>query len=282
MSHAAHPIPARGHLFHRTAMLLGSDAMRALSTTRVAIFGAGGVGGPAAEALVRTGVENLLLVDSDTVCSTNVNRQIQATALNTGKSKVGELRKRLLEINPRAHITAHHGAYNEHTAGQFVLTGHDYILDAIDSLKNKVLLIERSLAAGVTLYASMGAAAKLDPTLIRVAPLSKTRICPLARMVRKRLYRIGVPLEFLCVYSEEPPLAPAAGSLCGTGQCACSRTPGQPHNPDSGRDGVNDPDWCALKKRINGTVMHVTASFGLTLASLVIRDIAARHPPRST
>ncbi len=248
-------------------MLVGKNAMTALFQTRVAIFGVGGVGGWSAEALVRSGIGHLLLVDSDTICSTNVNRQIQATALNIGKSKVEELRRRLLEINPHAHIDTHHGAYNEHTATQFVLADFDYVLDAIDSLKNKVLLIKQCIEAGVTVYASMGAAAKMDPTLVRVAPLSKTKICPLARMVRKRLNRLGIPQDFLCVYSEEMPLDPAEASLCGTGQCACS------HAPSS-----DNSDWCALKKQINGTVVHVTAVFGLTLASMVIRDIANKHP----
>lgn len=255
-------------------MLVGKNAMTALSTVRVAIFGVGGVGGWAAEALARSGVEHLLLVDSDTLCSTNVNRQVQATALNIGKSKVGELRRRLQDINPHARIDVHHGAYNEHTASQFDLPSYDYVLDAIDSLRNKVLLIRNSVAAGVTVYASMGAAAKMDPTLIRVAPLSKTRICPLARMVRKRLNRLGIPQDFLCVFSEEMPLNPAGESLCGTGQCACSRGKTGAAVPD----GSNDPDWCALKKQINGSVVHVTAAFGLTLASLVVRDIASRHP----
>lgn len=259
-------------------MLVGKDAMAALSKTRVAVFGVGGVGGWAAEALVRSGIEHLLLVDSDTVCSTNVNRQIQATALNIGQSKVEELRHRLLEINPHAHIATHHGAYNEQTAAQFKLTDFDYVLDAIDSLKNKVLLIKLCLEAGVTVYASMGAAAKMDPTLVRVAPLSKTRICPLARMVRKRLNRLGVPQDFLCVYSEEMPLDPAEASLCGTGHCACSKAPSTGNSDDD----TNNPDWCALKKQINGTVVHVTGVFGLTLASMVIRDIANKHPLHPT
>lgn len=260
-------------------MLVGKDAMAALFRTRVAVFGVGGVGGWAAEALARSGIERLLLVDSDTICSTNVNRQIQATALNVGKSKVEELRHRLLEINPHAHIDIHHGAYNEHTAAQFRLADFDYVLDAIDSLRNKVLLIQQCLEAGVTIYASMGAAAKLDPTLVRVAPLSKTRICPLARMVRKRLNRLAIPQDFLCVYSEEMPVEPAGESLCGTGHCACSHTHGRQTTSSPDPDD-NHPDWCALKKQINGTLVHVTAVFGLTLASLVIRDVVTQNRPR--
>jgi tRNA A37 threonylcarbamoyladenosine dehydratase len=271
-THPSQTIPTRNHLFHRTSMLVGKKTMTALSLTKVAVIGVGGVGGWAAEALVRSGIEHLLLVDSDTICSTNVNRQIQATALNVGKSKVEELRRRLLEINPHAHLEVHHGAYNEHSASQFNLTAFDYVLDAIDSLQNKVLLIKKCIEAGVTVYASMGAAAKMDPTLVRVAPLSRTRVCPLARMVRKRLTRLGVPGDFLCVYSEEMPIDPATESLCGTGHCACTRT----HSSASNRSGNEEdhPDWCALKKQINGTVVHVTAVFGLTLASLVIRDIS--------
>ena len=262
-------------------MLVGREAMAALAATRVAIIGVGGVGSWAAEALVRSGVEHLLLVDSDTICSTNVNRQVQATALNIGKSKVGELCRRLLEINPHAHIDVHHGAFNEHTAVQFNLTDFDYVLDAIDSLKNKVLLIRKCIEAGVTVYASMGAAAKLDPTLVRVAPLSKTRICPLARMVRKRLSRLGVSQDFLCVYSEEMPLEPAGESLCGTGQCACPQaTRNPPISSSDHNDNENHPDWCALKKQINGAVVHVTAVFGFTLASMVIRDIANKQDLR--
>ena len=261
-----HP-PNRGQLFHRTAMLVGKPAMERLATIRVAVFGVGGVGGWTAEALVRSGVEHLMIVDSDVICATNVNRQIQATALNAGRSKVDELKRRLLEINPQANIDARQAVYNEHTCGQFELPGFDYVIDAIDSLVNKVLLIRQCLEAGVTVYASMGAGAKLDPTGIRVARLSETRMCPLARMVRKRLTRQGVTRDFLCVYSEEPPRLPAMATACGTGNCACSHTDRKPS------DGNTEmPDWCARKKRVNGTAVHVTAIFGFMLAGLVVQD----------
>ena len=270
----AHPVPCRGHLFHRTAMLVGKPAMDRLSVIQVAVFGVGGVGSWAAEALVRSGVEHLMIVDSDTVCSTNVNRQLQATALNVGKSKVEELKHRLQEINPHVQVDARHLAYTERTAEQFDLASFDYVLDAIDSLKNKVLLIERGLDAGSTVYASMGAAAKLDPTQIKTGPLSRTRMCPLARNVRKLLGKRPITKEFLCVYSEEIPREPAMATVCGTGQCACTR----PAAPTTAEDENDNPDWCAQKARVNGTAVHVVAVFGFALAGLVIQDVTSQYP----
>lgn len=261
-----HPVPGRAQLFHRTEMLLGKPAMMRLATARVAVFGVGGVGSWAAEALVRSGVEHLLIVDSDVVCATNVNRQAQATAANVGRPKTDELKQRLLEINPRAAIDARQAPYNADTRPTFDLSAFDYVLDCIDSLSNKVLLLEHALEAGVTVFSAMGAGAKLDPTRIRVAPLSQSSVCPLARAVRKRLGRRGTPREFLCVYSDELPRDPLAATACGTGACCCQ--------PSDGPAQSDRPDWCRQKKRINGTVVHVTAAFGFTLAGLVIQDIA--------
>lgn len=279
MSAPSHP-PCRGHLFHRTAMLVGKPAMDRLATARVAVFGVGGVGSWSAEALVRSGIEQLTLVDSDVVCSTNVNRQLQATSLNVGKSKVDELAKRLLEINPHARIDARHIAFTARSCDQFDLGSYDYVLDAIDSLQNKVLLIERCLDAGTTIYSCMGAGAKLDPTQVKAGPLSRTRMCPLAKMVRKRLGKKCVSREFLCVYSEEPPRDPTLETFCGTGQCACSHSqaPGKP-SPDATQPDEDHPDWCAAKTRVNGTAVHVTAVFGFTLAGLVIQDLARKASP---
>ena len=262
--------PCRGHLFHRTAMLVGKAALDRFAKTRVAIFGVGGVGSWAAEALVRSGIGHLTIVDSDVICSTNVNRQLQATALNVGKSKVEELKKRLLEINPGADIETRHMAYTAKTCEQFDLGSYDYVLDAIDSLQNKVLLIERSLEAGLTVYSSMGAGAKLDITRIKTGPLSRTLMCPLARMVRKRLGKKRVTKDFLCVYSDEVPRDPLEETLCGTGECACSHPPS---SKDPQQDSDDHPDWCAHKTRINGTVVHITAAFGFALAGLVIQNL---------
>ena len=256
-------------------MLVGKPAMEQLANIRVALFGVGGVGSWTAEALIRSGVEHLTIVDSDDVCSTNINRQLQATTVNVGKSKVEELKKRLLEINPYADIDARHMAYTTRTCEQFDLKTFDYVLDAIDSLQYKVMLIERSLDAGTTVYSCMGAGAKLDPTQIKTGPLSRTRMCPLARMVRKRLGKKCVTKDFLCVYSEEIPRDPTMESFCGTGQCACTHSP-KPVTDDKPLEENDNPDWCARKTQVNGTAAHVTAVFGFTLAGLVIQDVVKK------
>jgi len=246
----------------RTQLLLGGPIMARLQRTRVALFGVGGVGSWCAEALVRSGVSHLLLVDHDVVCATNVNRQLQATALNIGQPKVQELRERLLQISPEAEIEVCQALYDQTTCDRFDLRRYDYVLDAIDTLKNKVLLLRRCLEAGVTVFSSMGAAAKFDVTQIRTVPISRSKHCPLARMVRKRLRQQGVQGEFVCVYSEEFPSANLGGTFCGSAACAC---------PESERENL-----CLAKARINGSLAHVTGAFGFALAGLVIQDVVRR------
>lgn len=252
-------------LFHRAELQLGKDVMARIHSKRVIIFGVGGVGSWCSEALIRTGISRLTIVDSDLICATNVNRQLQATSRNIGLPKVDELRKRLLEINPEAEITAVKAFYDQHTCEQFQLTQYDYVLDAIDTLKNKILLLRRCLEGGVRVFSSMGAGAKLDPTQIRTARISKTKHCPLARMVRKRLRQNDVNGEFLCVYSEELPMDDQG------------EAPGGSKDPLLD-DAVNDLS-AAGKARVNGTLAHVTAPFGFALAGLVIQDIAAESRP---
>ena len=246
--------------FQRSELLLGHETMRRIQAARVIIFGVGGVGSWCAEALVRTGVQQVTLVDADVICATNVNRQLQATAENIGQPKAEELRQRLLEINPAAEITAHKLFYDETTCGQFDFTQYDYVIDAIDTLRNKVLLLTRCVAAGATVYASMGAALKLDPTQVRTARLDRTKHCPLARNVRQRLRHDGVEAKFLCVYSEELPQVNKGKSACGSAECVCPKK--------------HELDLCSLKAQINGALVHVTAVFGFTLAGLVIQDLA--------
>ncbi len=250
-------------------MVLGPGAMERLVRARVILFGLGGVGSWCAEALVRTGLVECTLVDSDTVCPTNINRQAQATSLNIGESKAMELRKRLLSINPDANITARHAVYDEGSADSFDLGEYDYVIDAIDSIKNKILLIEKCQGYGVTLFSSMGAGNKRDPSRIRVDRLLKTKQCPLARLVRKGLRKRNLSADFICVYSDEPPSEPLRETPNGTGECDCP--PG-----DGPLSGEVDTDRYMGKKRINGALVHVTAVFGFTLAGLVINDVAGR------
>jgi tRNA threonylcarbamoyladenosine dehydratase len=268
------PAPSRSALFQRATLLVGQARMRRFASCRVLVLGLGGVGSWCAEALIRTGFGHLTLVDSDIICVTNVNRQVQATASNIGAVKAEELRKRLLEINPHAEITALRTAYDERTAAEFDLTRYDYVVDAIDSLKNKVLLIEQCVRQGVKFFAPMGAAARLDPAQVRSGTLDQTQVCPLARAVRAALRKRHVPLQAVpCVYSLEPPLQPAAASSCGTNACLCA--------PTSSTSPDKFPDWCASKALINGAVVHVTAVFGFTLAGLIVRDGLGIHEGRS-
>jgi tRNA threonylcarbamoyladenosine dehydratase len=258
----------------RTELVIGPEGLDAMSRARVIVFGLGGVGSWCAEALVRSGVSRMTIVDSDVVCVTNVNRQSQATSRSIGKPKAGELRLRLLEINPGAEILALDKAFTPQTKDEFDIASYDYVVDAIDSVSNKVLLIEICLRLGKKIVSSMGAGARSDSSRIKVDKLSKTINCSLARVVRKRLREKMVRTDFLCVYSTELPVEPAAESLCGSGACPCEadRAAAAAANPSAGID------WCARKKRINGALVHITGIFGFTLAGLIVRDIAGIQP----
>lgn len=242
--------PAKGHprTLHRAELLLGGEALDRLARTRVLLFGVGGVGSWCAEGLLRSGVGHLTLVDPDRICETNVNRQLQATTQNLGQVKVFALRDRLLEIRPEAQVLAVDRPWNRDTRGSFDLGDADYVIDAIDSLNNKVELLRAAHATGARVLSAMGAAAKLDPTRIRVASIWESERCHLARQVRKRLRRRGFDGDFRCVYSDEP----AQGD---------------------GLDGAAAEEGATA--RIHGSVVHMTATFGMILAGLVVQDALA-------
>lgn len=236
-------------IFDRTERLLGPDAMERIASTRVILFGVGGVGGWCAESLVRSGIRHLTLVDSDTVNATNLNRQVQATTETLGQLKVEALRNRLLTINPNADITALPEVYSAETADRFPLENYDFVIDAIDSLTPKAHLILQASQQPVTLLSSMGSALKLDPTKIKVAEFWKVQYCPLARALRKKFkhWHKFPERKFLCVYSPE-----VLDNQCES--LAEDTTPDEFH-----------------KVQINGTVAHITAIFGFTLAGLAIQ-----------
>ena len=216
--------------FERSEALLGKSAMDRLAWIRVAVFGVGGVGGICAEALVRTGVKHIEIVDCDTVAASNVNRQIQATMDVVGRPKAEVLRERLLSISPSACVTARSERFTP-GCGRFDFGSYDVVVDAIDSVADKAALLREALAAGAEVYSSMGAALRTDPTKIRVSRFSKVAGDGLARALRQRFRKEGAPVsDFLCVHSEEP----------------------------------------ARGIEVRGSVMQVTASFGLALASLVV------------
>ena len=201
MAYSAH----ENRIFERAASLLGPDVMAAMEHARVIQFGVGGVGSWCAEALVRSGVRHLTIVDDDLVAESNVNRQLMATSGNIGAVKVGAMRERLLQINPEAEITALHMRFTAGSAASFGLDGYDYVLDCIDSIKDKIALIMAATASRATLFSSMGAARKTDPCGVRVAEFWKVRGCPLGAMLRKRMrqQKLVPAKEFLCVYDEQ-------------------------------------------------------------------------------
>ncbi|MBQ6958578.1 MAG: tRNA threonylcarbamoyladenosine dehydratase [Bacteroidales bacterium] len=240
-------------IYNRTSLLVGPDVMTALSQARVIIFGVGGVGSWCAEGLVRSGVTHLTLVDSDRVSESNINRQLMATTRTIGQVKVEALRDRLLEINPQAAILALRQVYDADHADSFELESYDYIIDAIDSLKEKSDLILRATRTPAVFFSSMGAACKINPQGVKVAEFWNVRGCPLGAAIRKKFKQNHTwpGHKFRCVYDEE--VLPNRGE----GQAA---------------DATNS-EWDGRKAQINGTTAHITAIFGMTLCGLVIEDI---------
>ena len=193
--------------FARTALLLGQEGMERLARARVAVFGVGGVGGHVVEALARSGVGALDLIDNDQVCLSNLNRQIIATRATIGQYKVDAARDRIADINPDALVRVHKTFYTPETAGQFDFTQYDYVVDAIDTVTGKLALVLQAQEAGVPIISSMGAGNKLYPTAFRVADIYQTSVCPLARVMRTELRRRGVK-HLKVVYSTEPAMTP--------------------------------------------------------------------------
>ena len=260
-------------IFNRAQLLLGSDAMERLNSIKVIIFGVGGVGSWCAESLVRSGISHLTVVDSDRVCITNINRQLMATVKTVGQVKVEALKERLLTINPMAEIDARQQIFSEETADSFCLESYDYIIDAIDSLKDKRLLIEMACQTKAVFFSSMGAALKMDPTRIKVAEFWKVEGCPLARALRQRFKRLKrkPARKFLCVYSDELLENKGHNASCGTEKCMCPKAKNGP-----GDAALLNHEWCSSKAQINGSLMHITAIFGMTIAGLIVKDAVGR------
>lgn len=239
--------------FNRTELLLGKEALESICRKRVIIFGVGGVGSWCAECLVREGIMHLTLVDSDLVCITNCNRQLMATSKTIGEPKVEALRNRLMEINPDANITTIQKRYSEENKDEFELETYDYVIDAIDSLKDKISLIVNTLSNKPVLFSSMGAALRLDPTKVKVSEFWKIKGDPLAAAMRSsmRRHKVFPARKFLCVHSEEQPL------------------------PNLGK-ATHDESQTFGKVQTNGSLAHITAIFGMTLAGLVVQHIVQR------
>lgn len=235
--------------FSRTELLLGAEAMERLKKARVAVFGVGGVGSYVVEALARSGVGSLDLIDRDTVSLTNINRQIIALRSTVGKYKVDVAKERVLDINPVAIVNAYRVFYLPETAGQFDFTEYDYVVDAIDTVTGKLMLAEQADRAGTPLISSMGAGNKLNAAAFEVADIYETSVCPLAKVMRRELKKRGIH-KLKVVYSREVPISPAAGDSGGP----------------SGR-------------QVPGSVAFVPSAAGLIIAGEVIQDLAVRAKP---
>ena len=262
-------------IFRRSELLLGNEAMDRIAQKRVIIFGVGGVGSWCAESLVRSGIRQLTIVDSDRVCITNINRQLMATTKTVGQVKVEALKERLLTINPSAEIMALQKIFSQETAEEFDLDSYDYIIDAIDSLKDKALLILMACRTKAKFYSSMGAALKLDPTHIKITEFWKVQGDPLARALRKKFKALSKREESdACISSSEHEEARPKVKYRGRFpekkfQVVYSdellENKGCPPDTDETPSLFNKP-------QTNGSLAHITAIFGFTLAGLVIQD----------
>lgn len=232
--------------FSRTELLLGENSMECLKNARVAVFGIGGVGGYTVEALARSGVGTLDLIDNDTVCFSNINRQIIATEKTLGRYKVDVAKERIMDINPEASVHTWKTFYMPDTADQFDFTQYDYIVDAIDTVTGKIELIMQADRAHVPVMSSMGAGNKMDPTAFRVADLYQTKVCPLAKVMRRELKKRGIQ-KLKVVYSEEIPMTPVQREL----------PPG--------------------RRQVPGSNAFVPSVAGLIIAGEVVKDLIGRN-----
>lgn len=244
--------------FSRTEMLLGKEAMEKLENARVAVFGVGGVGGYAVEALVRSGVGTIDLIDDDKVCLTNLNRQIIATRKTVGRDKVEVMKERILEINPNAVVHTHRCFFLPENSDSFDFSRYSYVVDAVDTVTAKIALVMKAKEAGVPIISSMGTGNKLNPAAFEVADLYQTSVCPLAKVMRRELKKRGVK-KLKVVYSKEEPLTPREDEENNCREnCICP--PGAEHK-------------CTERRAIPGSVAFVPAVAGLIIAGEVVKDL---------
>lgn len=245
--------------FSRTELLFGHEAMERLFKSRVAIFGIGGVGGFAVEALVRSGVGEFDLVDDDNVCLTNLNRQIIATRKTVGQFKVDVMKQRILDINPKAIVHTHKCFFLPETASEFEFDKYDYIIDAVDTVTAKIALVMKAQETHTPIISCMGAGNKLDGTQFRVADIYKTKMCPLAKVMRHELKKRGVK-KLKVVYSEEKVTRPL-NDMANSCRHHCICPPGAQHK-------------CTEKRDIPGSTAFVPSIAGLIIGGEVVKDLA--------
>ena len=244
--------------YSRTQLIFGAEGMERLRSSRVAVFGLGGVGGYTAEALARSGIGALDLIDDDRVCLTNINRQIYATRKTVGQYKVRVAEERIREIDPDIRVRTYQTFYGSETRGDFDFSGYDYVVDAIDTVTGKLMLVEQAQEAGTPIISCMGAGNKTDPTAFEVADIYETSVCPLARVMRRELRRRGIR-ALKVVYSREVPTPPEEDlSISCKAHCICP--------PGTVRK-------CIQRRQVPGSNAFVPSVAGLILAGEVIKDL---------
>lgn len=245
--------------FSRTQLLYGKEVMDHLASCRVAVFGIGGVGGYVCEALVRSGIGAFDLIDDDKVCLTNLNRQIIATRKTVGQYKVDVMKERMLEINPKVDVRVHKCFFLPENAEEFPFEEYDYIVDAVDTVTAKISLVMKAQEMNIPIISSMGAGNKLDASKFQVADIYKTKVCPLAKVMRRELKKRGVK-KLKVVYSEEQPTRPIEDmSVSCRTHCICP--PGAKHK-------------CTERRDIPGSVAFVPSVVGLIIAGEVVKDLS--------
>ena len=247
--------------FSRTELLLGDEAMKKLENSRVAVFGVGGVGGYTVEALARSGVGTIDIIDDDKVCLTNINRQIIALTSTIGKYKVDVAEERIKDINPKITVNKYKMFFTPETSGEFDFSQYDYVVDAIDTVTGKIELVMKANEAKIPIICSMDAGNKLDPTAFEVADIYKTSVCPLARVMRTELRKRGVK-KLKVVYSKEKPITPIEDmSISCRAHCVCP--------PGAARK-------CTERRQIPGSTAFVPSVVGLIIAGEVIKDLSMK------
>ncbi len=248
--------------FSRTELLLGRDAMNKLANSHVAVFGVGGVGGYTVEALARSGVGAIDLIDDDKVCLTNINRQIIATKKTVGMYKVDAAKERILDINPNAEVTVFKTFYTPETSAMFDFSKYDYIVDAIDTVTGKIELVMNADKCSTPIISSMGAGNKINPADFEVADIYKTSVCPLARVMRNELKKRGIK-KLKVVYSKEKPITPADENAASCKKnCICP--------PGTQRK-------CTIRRQIPGSTAFVPSVVGLIIAGEIVKDLTNIH-----
>lgn len=244
--------------FSRTELIFGKEAMERLARSRVAVFGIGGVGGYTVEALIRSGIGAVDLIDDDKICLTNINRQIYATRKTVGRYKVDVAAERIAEINPNAQVKTFKTFYTPETANQFDFKNYDYVVDAIDTVTGKITLVMNADASGTPIISSMGAGNKVDPTAFEVADIYKTSVCPLARVMRYELKKRGIK-KLKVVYSKEKPITPIDDmAISCRSHCICP--------PGTARK-------CTQRRQVPGSNAFVPSVVGLIIAGEIIKDL---------